>query len=382
VTCAKDSTNKTDQAKDSAKKTDITRMPKYQDMLEEITKDDVTLRAMLDAYRELCKNDLVTGGPSRYHRALMGMSRNSLESVWVAHQGTTGAIIDINPPMREHGNKENTLEYTSPGNDFTKMANDSMQVLKIFMVSTEHRGIQPIRWNWDYLLLQKLGLLDSNDIEKKNLACLVCLILSAVTTDQACIDCTHKLNQAGLLSVAALLKAEEDDITAEIGTAGVQYRRAHYLKKLAQTLSEEHHGKVPIDYDALCKLPGVGRKSAVLMRNELFGFWAGIGTDAHVFQLCLAFSFLLPDQRRKNLSVNDAEASLRQWVAQWDYRDVNKVFGGFAQLMTQDFNVIKDPVLFLRLVRAIGDYIHKPYHVELLWCMIRLCRDHYRTITK
>ena len=175
------------------------------------------------------------------------------------------------------------------GTIFTKMANDSMQVLKIFMVATEHRGIQPIRWNWDYLLLQKLGLLDSKDIEKKNLACLVCLILSAVTTDQACIDCTHKLNEAGLLSVPALLKVKVDDITAHIGCAGIQYRRAQYLKSLAKTLSEDYNGKVPIDYDALFKLPGVGRKSAVLMRNERLDS----GLELELMLTCSSFAWHL-----------------------------------------------------------------------------------------
>ena len=87
--CNKDSANDTDAAKNVSmqlKSIAISRLPNYQHMLEEITKDDVTLCTMLDGYRELCKNDLVTGGPGRYHRALIGMSRNSLESVG----GTSG----------------------------------------------------------------------------------------------------------------------------------------------------------------------------------------------------------------------------------------------------------------------------------------------------
>ena len=277
------------------------------------------------------------------------------------------------------------------------MATDAMQVLEIFLMATDHRGIQPIRWNWDHVLLKELKLLDSDNVELKNLACLVCLILSAATTDQACIDSTVKLHDAGLLDVDKLESVEEKVLADIIASAGIQHRRAKFLKLLAFKLKELHNGKVPAKYTALMLLKGVGRKTAVLLRNELFGFWAGIGTDLHVFQLCIAFGFLLeePDEqdgqdegtkrKRSSLNVDDAEASLREWVLQSKHRDANKIFGSFAQLMTQDFEKVKsgeERQQLLRLVRAIGDYIHKPYHVELLWSMIFLCRTHYRNLPK
>ena len=49
-------------------------------------------------------------------------------------------------------------------------------------------------------------------------------------------------------------------------------------------LKEEYGGKVPDDFDALLKLPGVGRKSANLLMGDVFGKPA-IVTDTHCIRL-------------------------------------------------------------------------------------------------
>lgn len=358
----------------------------YGAMLEAVTDGDPVLKLMLEQYKQLCAPE---GRVTRYHHALNGMyHRKKLSEVWIAHQGNASDTSNIHPPMRI-SSSDNKLEYSAPGKYFTPMATDAMQVLEIFLKATEHRGIQPIRWDWDFLLLKEMKLLDSDNVDLKNLACLVCLILSAATTDQACIDCTVKLKEKELLSVEALLEADTKQIAQLISAAGIQHRRAKFLKQVAQSLKDHHGGKVPANLAELMKLSGVGRKSAILLRNELFGFWSGIGTDLHVFEVCVALGFIgqprEENQTRKNLNVDDAEASLREWVQQSKHRDTNKIFGSFAQLMTQEFDTVRtveEKQQCLRLVRAIGDYIYKPYHVELLWWMIKYCRVHYKSLSK
>ena len=49
-------------------------------------------------------------------------------------------------------------------------------------------------------------------------------------------------------------------------------------------LKEQYGGKVPDDFDALLKLPGVGRKSANLIMGDVFGKPA-IVTDTHCIRL-------------------------------------------------------------------------------------------------
>ncbi len=51
-----------------------------------------------------------------------------------------------------------------------------------------------------------------------------------------------------------------------------------------KTLKEDYHGKVPRDFEALLKLPGVGRKSANLIMGDIFGEPA-IVTDTHCIRL-------------------------------------------------------------------------------------------------
>ena len=49
-------------------------------------------------------------------------------------------------------------------------------------------------------------------------------------------------------------------------------------------LKEEYNGNVPDDFNALLKLPGVGRKSANLVMGDVFGKPA-IVTDTHCIRL-------------------------------------------------------------------------------------------------
>lgn len=49
-------------------------------------------------------------------------------------------------------------------------------------------------------------------------------------------------------------------------------------------LSEEYDGKVPEDFDKLVKLPGVGRKTANVVRSVVWGYPA-IAVDTHVFRV-------------------------------------------------------------------------------------------------
>ena len=273
---------------------------------------------------------------------------------------------------------KNIIEYEKPGKDFVTFTTASQHVLRVFVTACEHRGIQPMRWNWDYLLLKAMKLLDMDDCDLKNLAYLVCLTLSAATTDWAAIHSTMKLYQAGLLNIEKLIEVKNDDIEKCIWCAGIQHTHSQFLKDLAVELKSEHGGKVPCKGDAIEKLPGVARKTRVILRNEGFGVWEGIGADIHLRQLSIAFDYM---KEEKGDTGEHAEAALCEWCQISQYRDINKVFGSFAQLVTQDFQTVKKTVEHEKrswhLVKAIGDYIHKPCHVELLWFMIWSTRHHY-----
>ena len=60
--------------------------------------------------------------------------------------------------------------------------------------------------------------------------------------------------------------------------------RRRTLRQLSQFLIERHGGAVPGDREALEALPGVGRKTANVVLNEIFGH-ATMAVDTHIFRL-------------------------------------------------------------------------------------------------
>ena len=165
------------------------------------------------------------------------------------------------------------------------MALQVFNMMNVLLVECSCQGVHIIRSNWEYYLMDELGILQDEDIDSqlRIRAMLVCLILSAASTDIACIKSTGKLKAAKLLdTVDALADASVEDIKACILEVGIQNNRAVFLKQAFCKLRDEFTGIVPTTVRTLMSLPGVGRKTAILLLNEGYGFFAGIGTDKHV----------------------------------------------------------------------------------------------------
>ena len=82
----------------------------------------------------------------------------------------------------------------------------------------------------------------------------------------------------------ALAAADVDDIEKIVRPCGLGKCKARDISACMEILVEEYGGKVPNDFDALLKLPGVGRKSANLIMGDVFGEPA-IVTDTHCIRL-------------------------------------------------------------------------------------------------
>lgn len=82
----------------------------------------------------------------------------------------------------------------------------------------------------------------------------------------------------------ALAAADVDDIEKIVRPCGLGKSKARDISACMEILVEEYGGKVPNDFDALLKLPGVGRKSANLIMGDVFGEPA-IVTDTHCIRL-------------------------------------------------------------------------------------------------
>ena len=84
--------------------------------------------------------------------------------------------------------------------------------------------------------------------------------------------------------VNALAEADVEDIENIVRPCGLGKSKAIDISACMKILKEEYDGKVPDDFDALLKLPGVGRKSANLIMGDVFGKPA-IVTDTHCIRL-------------------------------------------------------------------------------------------------
>lgn len=85
-------------------------------------------------------------------------------------------------------------------------------------------------------------------------------------------------------SVEALAQADVSEIERIVRPCGLGHSKARDISACMKMLQDQYGGNVPEDFDALLKLPGVGRKSANLIMGDVFGKPA-IVTDTHCIRL-------------------------------------------------------------------------------------------------
>ena len=84
--------------------------------------------------------------------------------------------------------------------------------------------------------------------------------------------------------VRELANADVKDIEKIVHPCGLGPSKARDISACMKMLRDEYDCHVPDDFDALLKLPGVGRKSANLIMGDVFGKPA-IVTDTHCIRL-------------------------------------------------------------------------------------------------
>lgn len=108
---------------------------------------------------------------------------------------------------------------------------------------------------------------------------LIAVILSAQTTDAQVNAVIPKLF-ASFPTPASLATAGQEEVEAIIQSTGFYRVKAHNIRRTAQAIVENHGGEVPVAMEELLKLPGVGRKSANVIRGICFNLPAII-VDTH-----------------------------------------------------------------------------------------------------
>jgi len=112
---------------------------------------------------------------------------------------------------------------------------------------------------------------------------LVAVMLSAHTTDKSVNTATRKLFPVAN-TPAAIAKLGVEGVKPYLKTVGLYNMKAKNLIGLAQQILDKHHGQVPDNREALEALPGVGRKTASIILNMVFG-QNEIAVDTHIFRV-------------------------------------------------------------------------------------------------
>jgi len=136
-------------------------------------------------------------------------------------------------------------------------------------------------------LIRSLGELYANAdcaLHHENaLQLLVATILSAQCTDERVNQVTPKLFKK-YKDARAYAAADPDELEELVRTTGFFRNKTRSILGLGRALVECHNGEVPSEMDELIKLPGVGRKTANVLRGTWFGL-PGITVDTHVKRL-------------------------------------------------------------------------------------------------
>jgi endonuclease-3 len=112
---------------------------------------------------------------------------------------------------------------------------------------------------------------------------LVAVVLSAQATDKGVNRATGPLFHDHP-TPQALLTLGEGGIADYIQTIGLYKTKAKNVAALSRLILEQHGGEVPHERAALEALPGVGRKTANVVLNIVFGE-PTIAVDTHIFRV-------------------------------------------------------------------------------------------------
>lgn len=112
---------------------------------------------------------------------------------------------------------------------------------------------------------------------------LIAVILSAQATDTSVNKATIKLFAAAN-TPEKILKLGEMQLKKYIKTIGLYNTKAKNIIKTCQLLVDQFNSKVPDSLETLTQLPGVGRKTANVILNTVFG-QPTIAVDTHIFRV-------------------------------------------------------------------------------------------------
>jgi len=147
---------------------------------------------------------------------------------------------------------------------------------------------------------------------------LIAVVLSAQATDKGVNKATKPLFES-VRTPTAMVKLGEARLKEFIKTIGLFNTKAKNVIRLSELLLQEYKGEVPNDQKALESLPGVGRKTANVVRNIAFGA-PTIAVDTHIFRvsnrtgLAPGKTVLAVEKKLEQVTPNEFKRHAHHWL--------------------------------------------------------------------
>ena len=152
---------------------------------------------------------------------------------------------------------------------------------------------------------------------------LIATILSARTKDETTAKACERLFSK-IKNFKDLEKLSEMEIEKLIYPVGFYKVKSKHLKKLPNMLKEEFNEKIPEEIGDLIKLPGVGRKTANLVRAVAFKKPA-LAIDVHCHRIFNRLRYI------RTKTPFETEMELRKKLPKKYWEKINSLFVAFGQ---------------------------------------------------
>ncbi len=136
----------------------------------------------------------------------------------------------------------------------------------------------------------------------------IAVLLSAQATDKSVNLATKELFKKAD-NPQKMLDLGLDNLKKYIKSIGLFNSKAKHIMEMSKRLLEEYNGKLPENREELMTLSGIGRKSANVILNELYGA-PTIAVDTHVLRLVHRLD-LVPESC---ISPEDVESELERII--------------------------------------------------------------------
>ncbi len=152
---------------------------------------------------------------------------------------------------------------------------------------------------------------------------LISTILSARTRDSSTEEVTKKLFSR-YKTPQDISNATIEILEKLVHKSGFYKVKAARIKEVSRIISEDYMGKVPVDFDELISLPGVGAKTANCVLVYAFNIPA-IPVDTHVHRIPNRLGWI------KTTKPEQTEKRLKEIIPKSQWIRVNRLFVRFGQ---------------------------------------------------